>query len=303
MRPDNTPTLTERLARMRTPEVRHLLWAIGSAPLMVQHKSFPFSVLSDRWFDDEVARCGDMFAALDAQPQELIAALENGPQLLGKRFERLLGFFFQAHPDFEVLHQGWAIQGQGKTGTVGEFDFILRALRTGEVWHMEVACKFYLAARNASSWAVFKGPNPRDTLSRKMDRLVQQLALSERPAAAAALQAERLRIDQRVLLMKGGLFHHLSDIPRARPPLHAHPRYPAGWWIHRREWQQLLDHSGSADLYALPKPDWMGGECREKLEAPPLRPTLCARAFPNTFPGEAPIELDRGFIVPDSWPD
>ena len=302
MRPENKPTLAERMAQLQTPEVRHLLWAVGSAPLMVQHKSYPFSVLGDQWFDEQVALCWDRFEAWDKQPAELLAALANGPQLLGKRFERLLAFFFEAHPDFEILQQGWAIQGEGKAGTVGEFDFILRALRSGEVWHMEVACKFYLAARNASSWSVFKGPNPRDTLARKMDKLVQQLALSERSAAAAALQAERLRIDQRVLLMKGGLFHHLSDIPRARPPLHAHPHYPAGWWVHRCEWQQLLDHSGAAEIYELPKPDWMGGFCGQKLEGPPARPTLCARAFPNPAPGEPPIELDRGFIVPDSWP-
>jgi hypothetical protein len=303
MRPDNTPTFSERLARLKTPEVRHLLWAVGSAPLMVQHKSFPFSVLNEDWFDEQVIRCWPLFEALDQQPVNLLSVLADGPQLLGKRFERLLAFFFDAHPDFEVVQQGWSIQGPGKSGTVGEFDFILKALRTGEIWHMEVACKFYLAARNAASWAVFKGPNPRDTLAGKMDKLVQQLALSDHPVARKTLQDQRIRIDQRVLLMKGGLFHHLSNIPRAHPPLHAHPRYPAGWWIHRGEWQQLLDHSGAAEVYVLPKPDWMGGFCREKLDAPPVRPALCARAFPNPMPGEPPIELDRGFIVPDSWPN
>lgn len=302
-RPDLPPTLSEMLPMLRTPEVRELAWAVGAAPLMAQHKSWPFTVLDNQWFDRELALRWPWLKALDSAPQPLLEALTAAPKLLGKRFEALLAFHFEAHPDFEILRAGWVVKDVESGGTAGEFDFVLRNLRTGRIWHLEVACKFYLAARNTSSWSAFKGPNARDTLEGKMHKLVRQLALSEHPAAAAALSAARMRIDDRVLLMKGGLFHHLDDIPRARSPLHAHPNYPSGWWIRRREWSHLLDRSGNAAIVALPKTAWMGGPGGTVLASPPERPTFCARMLMLTEDPRDWIELDRGFVVPDVWPD
>ena len=304
MRPNLTPTFTERLGQIRTPEVRHLVWALGSPPLMTQHKSWPFSLLDEDWFERTLARRWPWLMALDDSPEPLLEHLAKGPQLLGKRFERLLAFYFQADPEFKVLHAGWPIHasGKGKGGTIGEFDFLLKHLPSGQTWHLEVACKFYLAERNSASWATFKGPNAQDTLSGKMDKLVQQLALSDRPEAAAALSAEHIRVDERVLLLKGGLFHHISDIHRAKPPLHAHKNYPTGWWIRQGEWEQLLADSGAARIFSLSKPDWMGGPSGDLLTEPPKRPGLCARAFPAPDGLSPRVELDRGFIVPDKWP-
>lgn len=301
--PTHSSSLPKKLRQLRTREVRHLAWAVGSAPLMNQHKQCPFSILDENWFEKQLEQRWAWILELDASPEPLVEAMATAPQLLGKRFECLLHFFFDHHPDFELIRAGWPIRSEATGQTIGEFDFILKGLRTGQIWHLEVACKFYLASENVTQWKAFKGPNAQDTLALKMDKLVQQLSRSDEPDVAHQLQRHRIRIDERVLLMKGAIFHHLNDLTRARKPLYAHPNYTAGWWIHEREWRHLLAHSGSAKIHRLDKADWMGGLPAEQLIDAPVRPTLCARVLPGPEDSTRMTELDRGFVVPDAWPE
>lgn len=295
--------LESLLEELRHPAVRECAWAVGAPPLMTQVSQWDFTVLDEEWFDRELLERWDWFMALDADPSPLLARLEGASHLLGKRFETLLQFYFEAHPSWQILQAGWPVQDPASGATAGEFDFILKDLRTGRTLHLEVACKFYLAAANASTWAVFKGPNARDTLVGKMDKLLDQIHFSSHPAAAQALSSARIRIDDRALLLKGGLFHHLSTVRNAARPRHAHRRYLTGWWIHRSEWPQLLGRGGNVVVVQLPKAAWLGGRSSDVLNAPPDRPTHCARMLAHDPDPANWIELDRGFIVPDSWPE
>lgn len=303
---------------MKVPAYHHqeaadLAWCIGSNPLMLSHPKSVYKTLDEQWFHDEFARHADWIREVDANPTSLKEYLTSEHHLpLGKRFERYLSFWLKESPHFEPLAEN--VQLQSDKETVGEIDFIFRERASGRVLHMEVACKFYLAAENTPNWNLWIGPRGRDTLQLKMDKLGMQLAITQTPEGQAFLQRERIPTPESVLFMKGMLFHHFTALRKHKPPLYAAQNYLSGWWCRLEESDRLF--SEESTWAVLPKSDWlsiyhtrfgdrelvpgirMKARCRELMEKY-KRPLMTIRLFPGAEGWE---EGSRGFVVPNQWP-
>jgi uncharacterized protein len=298
-----------RWPALRDPHVRALAWLLDAPDLL--------DPLALRWGGkiaslpaDTAEACRDWLLALDAEPASLHAHLGvHRFTRLGRYAENLLAWYFR-HQGSLVAH-GLQVR-VGKEETIGEFDFLLR--QGGALVHWEFATKFYLL--NSSDPALagvqqadyFVGPNLSDTLGRKIRKILErQLKLGEHPAAQALLP-EPLADAQ--ALLKGWLFYRRGE----RPPLQTigvSATHCRGWWC---TVQELESHvPGPAAI--LPRIAWLTPArlpSSDVLSPQGLRTTL-AEMFGNdrmpvmvaalTERDGAWLEIDRGFVVPDEWPE
>ena len=231
--------------------------------------------------------------------------------LLGKRFEKLIAFWLKASDRFDLIFH--SLQIAGKRNTLGEVDFLLRDLHSSQLFHMEVACKFYLGYRNSPAWDHWIGPNAKDSLQLKMDKLKLQLSIFESTEGKAILQELRLSKPEPLLMMKGFFFHHFRVLQTHKNPKHSNRSYPAGWYAHQSEIGIFPGDSG--DWILLQKNSWLspfhrledyrifsGKALLEELRdhfRKSKRSILVARVYND---GVKLVEIDRGFIVSDKWP-
>ncbi len=89
------------------------------------------------------------FATFPFAPFSLkIADAENfsidfpAEKMLGKQAEYLFENWLKHSQRFQLLAAN--IQIQGETKTLGELDYVVRAIETNETLHIELACKFYV---------------------------------------------------------------------------------------------------------------------------------------------------------------
>ncbi|MGI4938540.1 MAG: DUF1853 family protein, partial [Janthinobacterium lividum] len=325
-----------RWGMLHDPHVRALAWLIDAPGLLDgadpawhgQIASLPANAgaLAQPWLQE-----------LDRQPQALHAAIAQQPTTrLGRYAEKLMAFYFSR---LGILRAHGLQVGNGKLGTVGEFDFLLQdeqGLR-----HWEFATKFYLlekpdiAAQTLADY--FIGPNLADTLGAKMGKILhRQLALSSHPAAQALLPAPVVKAQA---LVKGWLFYHgsvlaphdgplsmsldvLSDAAGSSSAASADegaglaPAHCRGFWCENSRFQAELAAMPTAPeplMAILPRLSWLA-PARLPLAQTHARaamPAILERHFAtDTMPvmvalmapieGEA-IEIRRGFIVPDDW--
>ena len=271
-----------------------------------------YQTLDDAWFDDVLEESQVFLIALDNDPSELKNWLEaSSTRLLGIRFESMLAFFFKNHPRFQVLAKNVQLEAGGQT--LGEIDFIIKDLTQGKVLHIEAACKFYLSSKNSPQWGCWVGPNPHDTLKLKMDKLVDQLAVTKTEQGKRFLDDERISHPEPTLLMKGSFHHHYSNLAMAKRPKFSNPCYNSGWWCHQRELNEL---DNPHLLWAkLDKKSWLCPQIighQETLDFIEIQNSVSLHFSENKRSlllicliqeDGLWIEHSRGFIVNNSWPD
>jgi hypothetical protein len=296
-----------RWNHLNNPHVRALAWLLYSPDLLDVHAArWGGKIASLR--DHDVTATYDWLTVLDNDPAQLQTAINEKPTYrLGYYAERLMTFYFQ-HLDVLVGH---SIQVQSsRNDTVGEFDFLLR---DGDALaHWEFATKFYLLADIDGSASIdhFVGRNLADTLNAKMHKILQQqLLLAQHPAAQIHLPQ---LIFSAQALVKGWLFYHRcngnENVIQLDGISAAHCR---GFWCTQSEWQM---EEGKRAI-VLPSMHWLAPA---KL---PLTRTTDSQSIMQTIQehfqhqqlplligvmeqqGDYAIEMDRGFIVPDDWPD
>ena len=202
----------------REPAVRDLVWLIASSPLLPGAALTDLPCESARWpgpgdYLSLYARHEAWLRRLDACPQPLLAALSRARDLrLGRYAEDLLQFWL-ASPDnaeFELLAEHVALREQGIT--LGELDFLVRERGNGQLWHIELALKFYLGTAD-QQWL---GPNRQDSLTRKLTHLCQQqLPLLQTPAGQRWLQTQGLQTPKPWGWLKGRLFSAFTNAAAA----------------------------------------------------------------------------------------
>jgi hypothetical protein len=125
---------------------------------------------------------------------------------LGHYYESLLEFLFLNHPDLQLIHKGYVLEGREGT-TLGEFDFILYDSIHKLQIHLEVAVKFYLQFNRESIPSSFIGANFIDRLDRKLYKLQNQIELSSSEEGKQALFGSKKIPLQKIILMQGILFY------------------------------------------------------------------------------------------------
>lgn len=295
-----------RFGHLRDPHVRALAWLLDAPDLLdAQAPAWRGRIASLPTLDAPTAA---WLRALDAAPQALHDWLGLQPfSRLGRYAERLLAFHLRHTGDL-VAH-GLQVRAE-KGATIGEFDFLLR--RDGVLVHWEFASKFYLLeAGGLEAEAIaadrFVGPNLADTLGVKVRKIMErQLALSQHPAAQAMLPEP---VAQAQALVKGWLFYH-GRTPQPQVPGVSQPHC-------RGFWRELSALGGiAADAYAiLPRLRWLAPAMlplAEGMDMEALRARLDGHFREDDAPvmiaaltrvGDLLLESDRGFIVPDDWPE
>ena len=91
--------------------------------------------------------------------------------VLGKRIESFLADYLEHSADYQLLAKN--IQIFSGTRTIGEIDFLLKDQRTNQNLHVEVVYKFYVydPDRSQEQAACWIGPNQKDSLQQKIDKL------------------------------------------------------------------------------------------------------------------------------------
>ncbi len=316
-----------------TPQVRDLAWVIKSPVLLnatgsphqfasaseaVAGNSSAELVIDDLWCEQQFQQHWNWLCALDANPQPLLDWLKP-------RYNPRLGYYFESLVEFWLRH-AFADQllvshlpVKNEQRTLGEFDYLLSDSSKQIIYHWEVAVKFYLHYQQPDGRVLWYGPNPRDRLDIKLQRLLHhQLALSSLPEAAGALRYAGLAgsVLPR-LLLKGYLFYPSTQDwrnPSFLPELS--PQHLRGWWTYLDPFEIPNAHKERCWLY-LPRLQWLApavsGESNNGLmnfqqlhsfcldlllrnQKPPLIAEMC---FTEAGGWQ---EVSRGFVVPPYWP-
>lgn len=207
------------------PVVRDLAFVIASPPLIrawpQPHPTLAITLPSAKFWLTHFERYLPRLRQLDQQPAALYHAIRPRPNLrLGYYFEDLLAFWLADEGWHEFVLIGHGIPRMDGKRTLGEVDFLLENLDTGQIEHWEVALKFYLGEGHFRP-AQWVGLNQQDTLGRKLHHL-QHKQFEVR-------SIDGYRIDQRRAIVKGRLFwpSHLATPQR---PDWIHPHHLQGTW-------------------------------------------------------------------------
>lgn len=149
---------------------------------------------------------------------------------LGLRFEAIVAHWINQEPSLKLLANNLAVH-DGKR-TIGEFDLIVE--NDGTVEHWELAVKFYLGTGDVLNLDNWHGPDPSDTLARKINRMTShQLRLSQHPAAQKLLEQNGWDVQRVRSLVKGRLFHPYQSfrLQQFLIPPDVNPGHEKGWWL------------------------------------------------------------------------
>ncbi len=242
--------------QLQTPEVAALYWAVFAPPLVDRIDGIAANLHLDltperhRWL-----------LALDRRPLPLLDFLAQrcrSPRI-GLVFESLWHFFLENDDATELLAHNLPIRNNERT--LGELDIVYRCLRTGRIFHLELAVKFYLyratpgdATIPASFWY---GPELRDRFDLKLAHMRErQLTIAQEPAAepVIATTTEEHGIDGVQFRFQGVLFSppSLTIVPTAAG---LNPCYSHGTQLTATQFESLAPTLDSFGI--LPKPSWL----------------------------------------------
>jgi hypothetical protein len=288
-------------SELTTPSVRHLAW-LCRAPQLLQS---PLTFEPGRYLPDDVT---EQLQAWDRNPETAPPLLREPPQKrLGFYFERLYRVLLEDLLGWEILLQNRQIQSNGRT--IGELDFVVHNRSEDRIEHHEIAIKYYLGVPEHSGRTLWYGPNAKDRLDLKTDRMLR-------------MQSQRTALPEaRALLAEAGIAEPV--IPRIFMP--GYLFYPAGTQViapesvpasHLRgQWRYLsqIEPSDLPGWVVLNKPHWIGPWRQSEPPAPDAVtaalntieryniPLLFAKLEEDSISGLWQ-ETNRFFVVPDSWP-
>lgn len=246
-------SITAAFLPFKSQVVRDLAWACFGPDLIAGYQN-----LTNK---QQLAACHltlteqreQWLVALDCNPSPLINHLQQlNSRRLGHYFEALWQFFILQDPQLTLVAHNLPVHRHQKT--LGEFDILYNDRETGHHYHLELAIKFYLDAGTtlrgadaehadhstepdsvSDTLANWLGPNRRDRLDKKLNRLVNhQIALSDHPEAKQCLHSLGINSLGKEITVKGMLFyageHHQSHCAQSTHWLHPHHQH--GLWYH-----------------------------------------------------------------------
>ncbi len=305
--------------RYQHQSVRDLAWVISSPSLLFSSEAvYSGEKVSDTWCEHVYQQNLKWLSELDVDPRPLQQWLgQRESPLLGIYFETLLAFWLQHLPNIDLLAQNLVVGQPGLQ--IGEFDLLFRDKAMNQSVHWEAAVKFYL--RYGERDYQWLGPNPRDSLSRKLNKVFeQQLRLAEHARAKQVL-FEEIGISKIVprAFIKGYLFYPF-DSDWQNPthiPAGVSEKHLKGWWCRHIDVAALLQQRSSEKRWlVLPRLQWLSSvftsSDKELLIAAELEEYLL-QYFSEHYKALLLVELkfvdgtwqeqSRGFVVNDAWPE
>lgn len=173
--------------------------------------------------------------------------------VLGKRMERFFHFYITHFSEEQVVANNEQIIFEKRT--LGELDFLLKNRKSGKISHVELVYKFYLydpeIIIESERWT---GPNHRDNLSRKLNRLVKkQFPLLHRQETQPLLDNLGIQAEdvEQKICFKANFFLPWDHSSNRN---HASLATVQGRWLHAGEFDK--SRFGSAKFFSPKKPDW-----------------------------------------------
>lgn len=280
--------------------VRDLLWAVNSPALLRTRGDHRCD--STEWGLKEQDICETHLADF---------VVRRDTHSLGKYFETLVSYWLHHLRKVDVLFESFAIREQKRT--LGEVDFVF-VDEQGRMTHWEVAVKFYLFSPLSSvSDSHYLGPNAMDTLDRKIGHVFgRQLprSLNHFPD-----------VELREAFVKGRIFYPLVQQRSECEHPYVSGAHLNGLWFRQAD---IAGRESDADwgrqdscFLVLNKPYWLSN-----VDASHASDTLLSfREFLNVMDkhfsasqrcllvvqlksdGLRYLEIQRFFVVPNSWPD
>ncbi len=301
-------TLAEKLSLcLQTQEVRDLAWACFAPPLLHTGQLGCPAPVGNCALTLTPAR-HEWLQTLDRSPKKLMEHLNAGhSSRLGIYFESLWHFFLQQDPQVELIAHNLPVRDSNHT--IGEFDCIYYCHARKRPVHLELAVKFYLAfAQTAAAEADWLGPNARDRLDLKLQRMLShQILLSRNPHGAEVLAAVGVASPLLEVEIKGRLYRHVCT--DGKLPAGYNLAQPLHDWCRRGELGSVseCDH---ARYLPLRREQWLApvdtSNAPDLIDSHSLH-TLLATERPSGASQFAMIDTDgkeykRVFVVADTWP-
>ena len=279
--------------------VDDLLWVVNSPPL-VRSTWRPVPPLSRAAIDR-----GKLAGFVSDQNSRRV-----GPHRVGQYFEDLVHFYLMHHAETHAIRRGLQIRHEART--IGELDFVYREADSRAV-HLETAVKFYLhlpAANPIGSHYI--GPNAKDTLERKVHRLVEhQLPMSDHPHARQSIFAGTGRIEKKAWVC-GRIFYHPDHGESQDPSPLLSDEHLRGTWLRESELGWLDRERRPFRFGVLEKPNWLSGRGSAGHPhsaagmAAQIRAHFARRRRPvmiGEFDATRPTHVIRQImVVSDTWP-
>ena len=129
--------------------------------------------------------------------------------IIGKQAEFCFAYYLKHSQRYELIASN--IQINGETETIGEIDYLVFDSKTQAILHVELACKFYLfdSKLNESEMNKWIGPNRKDSLNKKLDKLkLKQFPLIRRKETQVILKELQIEVStiEQQLCLKAFLF-------------------------------------------------------------------------------------------------
>ncbi|MEZ5536962.1 MAG: DUF1853 family protein [Thiolinea sp.] len=270
--------------------IQDLAWVIQSPPLISG------DIKQTNWWtatdcEKEYQACLPALISLDHNPTVLEQKLHHAKSYrLGHYFEALTTFWLETSPNYTLLVKQHPIRD--KHTTLGEIDFIIRDNRSGEIIHLEVAVKFYLGHNHLCNMGNWHGPELKDRLDLKFNRLRQHQTQLSRKYPHLMPHA----VDSRACLLKGRLFYP-PGLKQCTTTFSA-PQHLRGYWQHSLPEIPASAHN-SQKLIHLPKKYWLAPiQNIAQHPATPHHPLSQAGCFALCSDNQ---EQQRLFVLPDDF--
>jgi uncharacterized protein len=286
-------------------------WAIASAPMLdLRSGTLGAQWPDSRWFLD----LWEGFPERDRLEQWL-ADRSWKAATIGKYFEELVSAFFDLHPDWRIIGQHVVLQRGSRT--LGECDLIVEDVIDKRIYHIELACKYYLSPHASKRWSQWIGRNTADTLDLKMNTLERQIQLLDTAEGKVWREEQAVAKVIKLIWLKGYCFVPRARITQPILPRWHHPQGAVGWWLNVDDWP--IYENTPRQWLLLPKQWWLVfpkivyTEVEEQLmddsavlfslrqlfKKTPHRGWLIAQIGNHE---DQAVELTRGMVVDAHWP-